>query len=66
VSVFVVDQGRLWAGTASGLRTSDDGALTWANDVNGLPAGTAVTALVISGSILVVDTPGGPWVTRFQ
>lgn len=66
VNVFVVNQGRVWAGTSTGLRTSDDSGRTWVDDVNGLPANTSVTALVITGSVLLVDSPAGPYLTQFQ
>lgn len=64
--VFLVTQTRVWAGTASGLRISDDWGATWSDDTNGLPAGLGVRGLFLSGSLLVADTPMGPFVTQFQ
>ncbi len=66
VAALLFDQNRVWAGTNAGLVTSDDLGMTWAADTHGLPAGLAVRQVVVAGSLLVVDTPNGPYVTQFQ
>lgn len=66
VEVFLFDQNRVWAGTGSGLVLSDDLGVTWSADTHGLPAGLEVRNVIVAGSLLVVDTPNGPYVTQFQ
>jgi hypothetical protein len=66
VAALLFDQSLVWAGTSAGLETSDDLGVSWSADTHGLPAGLAVRRVVVAGSLLVVDTADGPYVTQFQ
>jgi hypothetical protein len=64
VKAFLVVDARVYAGTAAGLRTSDDNGVTWADDLHGLPAGIGVNGLFVAGSLLVADTAAGPYLVQ--
>jgi hypothetical protein len=65
-SMFVLSGERAFAGTAGGLRVSIDGGATWTDANNGLPAGSAVTQLFLSGAALLASTGSGVYVAQLQ
>jgi hypothetical protein len=63
---FAIAQRQAFAGTMSGLRVSDDSGLSWRDSNDGLPAGSAVLQLFLSGSSLVASTGSGVYVAQVQ
>jgi hypothetical protein len=66
VKAFLIVDARVYAGTAGGVRTSDDNGATWADDAHGLPVGTGVNGLFLAGSLLLADTAAGPYLVQLQ
>jgi hypothetical protein len=65
-ATFVISGQQAFAGTTTGLRASGDAGATWKDANNGLPAGTAVTQLFLSGGALVASTGAGVYVAQLQ
>jgi hypothetical protein len=66
VGAFALSGMNAFAGTATGLRISQDGGATWADAGQGLPAGSAVTQLFLSGGALVASTGQAVYVAQVQ
>ncbi|MDP1827308.1 MAG: hypothetical protein Q8L48_28800 [Archangium sp.] len=64
VLLYVSDGTKFWAGGNGGLKSSADDGVTFTDDSDGLPTGTAVRALFFAGSYAIVDTPEGPFINQ--
>lgn len=66
VGAFAISGLHAFAGTGSGLRVSEDGGATWVDASRGLPAGSAVRQLYLSGGALVASTGEAVYVAQVQ
>ena len=64
VLFYATDGTSFWAGGNGGLKRSADQGVTFVDEPDGLPSGTAITSLSIAGSYLLADTTDGPWLNQ--
>ncbi len=63
---FAISSDHVYAGIGTGLRVSSDGGATWSTSGDGLPVGSAVNQLFLSGAALVASTGGSVYVAQIQ
>ena len=66
VTSFVARGKRVFAGTASGLRISDDSGKTWKLGGEGLPTGAEIRSVQLAGSALLAATPSMVYVAALD
>ena len=66
VLVYATEGGNFWAGGNGGIKRSIDNGLTFTDENDGLPSGTAVRALFFAGNYVIADTAAGPYINQLE